>query len=358
MHIRHFRINNFRNITTSDITFHPHINLIEGLNGSGKTSLLEALYFISHGRSFKANQLNRIIQHDCAETTLFAEITHTKMQKTLALQKNKNGQTELRLNHISVNTQSELTRSLPIQLLHPGSFAILTSGAKYRCQLLDWGAFYSQNKFHLLWRKAKQLIRQRNSLLKQNPSQSMLKPWDYELAICGSELNELRFSYMNKFQKEINQLLPTFSQQPVKFDYYRGWSNQEELADTLQKYLAQDIKSGFTHYGPHRADLRITTNHLPASDVLSRGQQKLLILALKLAQGALFYQEHQTPCIYLIDDLLSELDENATNTVLEFLKNQKAQIFISAINTKYIANTLSNDEYHQFTLNNGKITAN
>ncbi|TNF65221.1 MAG: DNA replication/repair protein RecF [Gammaproteobacteria bacterium] len=357
MHISQFKISNFRNITTSDITFHPHINLIEGLNGSGKTSLLEALYFISHGRSFKANQLNRIIQYDTSETTLFAEINHAEMPKTLALQKNKNGQTELRLNHNTVNTQSELTRILPMQILHPGSFAILTSGAKYRCQLLDWGAFYSQNAFHPLWRKTKQLIRQRNSLLKQNPNETMLKPWDYELTTCSIQLDQLRSDYMHKLQIEINTLLPIFSKQSLNFDYYRGWSNQEELSHALKRHLAQDIKSGFTHYGPHRADLKITTNHLPACDVLSRGQQKLLILMLKLAQGALFYKEHQTPCIYLIDDLLSELDKHATKAVLEFIKTQNAQVFISAINSEKIQTFLSQDQYQQFNIAEGSIKA-
>ncbi|MCF6767009.1 DNA replication/repair protein RecF [Thiotrichales bacterium 19S11-10] len=355
MHISEFRITNFRNITSETLSFHPQVNLIEGVNGSGKTSLLEALYFLSHGRSFKANQLNRIIQYEKLETTLFAQFNK---DQTLALQKNKNGTTNLRLNQNNIKTQSELTRQMPIQILHPGSFSILSATAKYRCQLFDWGAFYNQNQFLLLWSKAKRLIKQRNSLLKQNPNYTLLKPWDLELSIVGTQLDQLRSEYITKLIDEVNTLLPLFNQNSFGFEYHRGWPQSENLETSLKNHLAQDIKSGFTHHGPHRADLKIMAGHLPASDVLSRGQQKLLILILKLAQGNLFYKEHQTACIYIIDDLLSELDQTTTELVLDFFKQQKAQVFISAINAQLIKRQLQAKQYQSFHIDKGKIILN
>lgn len=353
MHISQFRITNFRNITSEKLACHPHINLIEGLNGSGKTSFLEALYFLSHGRSFKANQLNRVIQQEKTETTLFAKL-HS--DQTIALQKNKNGQTNLRFNTETVKTQSQLTKTLPMQILHPGSFSILTSGAKYRCQLIDWGIFYNVSDFYPLWRKTKHLIRQRNALLKQNPNNTTMAPWNLELTNTATMLDQLRCDYTGKLIAEVNTLLPIFHQENLAFNYYKGWPESSLLSTLLQQHLAQDIKSGFTHYGPHRADLRITINHLPASDILSRGQQKLLILAIKLAQGNLFYQKNQTPCVYLIDDLLSELDPYSMQHALNFLTEQKAQVFITSIDTTSIRAHLAEGSYAQFTIEKGTIS--
>lgn len=357
MHINQIRITNFRNISSAKLNFHPNINLIEGLNASGKTSLLEAIYFLSHGRSFKSTQLNRIIQHNFDNTILYSEIIDNELNKQrIAIEKDKNSNHQLKLNYEHIKTQAEITTLLPIQILHPGSFSLLTQGAKYRCQMLDWGAFYNQKNFFKLWSQTKHLIKQRNALLKQKPKLSILKPWNIELEKRSETLNQIRLDYIEDFQKELNYLLPQFNlNHLISMDYYRGWPKDQTLEETLDYHFDQEVKTGFTQYGPHRADLRLTSNKLPAADVLSRGQQKLLISALKIAQGLSFEKKHQSPPIYLIDDLLSELDPFSTEMILDLFKQQQAQVFISAIDATSIKKLFDKESYQSFKIENGSI---
>ena len=228
--------------------------------------------------------------------------------------------------------QSPLTYSLPIQLLNPEGFMLLDAGAQARCKVIDWGAFYNNTIFSKVWAETKRLLKQRNAALKQGYNKQTIRIWDKELIQKAQKLHKLRQDYISALLPILKTIIQAFIQKhTIDIQYYRGWSHELELTDVLDKNFEYDKRTGSTNSGPHRADLKIKANGIIAQDVLSRGQQKLFVCALKLAQGILFNQENQTPCIYLIDDLPSELDQSHMDLFLTQLLEQESQIFLTSI---------------------------
>ncbi|WP_116964737.1 DNA replication/repair protein RecF [Fastidiosibacter lacustris] len=350
MYIQNLNIYQFRNLSEVAMTLHPKLNLISGQNGSGKTSILEAIYFLSLGRSFRSAQLARIISHEKENFKLFSRFYNAK-ERTIASLRDKTGKSTIRLDGEEVSSQAELTRALPVQLFNPESFSLINSGAQQRCKLLDWGVFYHKKNFLNIWQQVKRLTKQRNAALKQNYPRNYIEILDRELVTKSEALDQARLDYFQMLMPKIQELLLLFSPQlQVEISYYRGWSQDKALLEVLIHSFQSDVKSGITSHGSHRADLRFKVNGHPAQDILSRGQQKILISAIKLAQGEIFSQEHQSGCIYLVDDLHSELDQAHLQKVFSKLVEIDAQIIATAINANHLLNLFLDKEHNRYQL--------
>ncbi len=330
MYISNLKIQNFRNIANSEYNFDKGVNLIIGENGSGKTSILEAVYFLSHSRSFRTSQLGRIIKHDSDEFFIFTK-AHNNDDYTIALSRKKNGNNINKLNFEVQKNHSEITKTLPIQLINPEAFSIINSGAKQRCKILDWGAFYLDKTFLKVWQQTKFLVKQRNSALKQNYPKSYIQALDKKLDEFANILDKKRHDYFIELKPLILEILASFnSSLEIDISYYRGWKDNCQLLDLLDKNYDNDKRYNMTNSGPHKADIVFTTNDKPIQDTFSRGQQKLLICAIKLAQGKLHNIHNPNKCIYLIDDISSELDNIHLETLFNYLNQLDSQIFITS----------------------------
>ncbi|MBK2124671.1 DNA replication/repair protein RecF [Fangia hongkongensis] len=355
MQLTSLDIHHFRNISSARIDFHSQLNLISGQNGSGKTSILEAIYFLSLGRSFRSSQLVRIIEHNNSGFQLFAKVFDER-GFSIASAREKNGKSTVKLDGEVVSSQSELTQAFPVQIFNPESFNLISSGAKERCKVLDWGAFYHDVGFLKLWQQAKHLIKQRNAALKQRFPMSYIQALDQALLKKAERLDAKRQAYFALLKPKVLSILSTFSESiDLSIEYHRGWSHEKPLDEVLNSHLDADLKSGTTSYGPHRADLRFKINHHPAQDILSRGQQKLLILALKLAQGELYTSEHKKSCVYLLDDLYSELDQRHLSKVFENLLDMDAQLIATSISPEQINQYFHQQEHASFLIEQGEI---
>ncbi len=353
-------IQQLRNISQATLTFHPHMNFIYGDNGSGKTSLLEALYLLALGKSFRSHLKSRIINNDAEQMILFG-IYHAESHQPLKIGLEKNLQTETRLHVNSVSHHSflELANVIPLQLLHPNSYELLLEGSKPRRQFIDWGVFHVEHSFYPLWNKVQQLLKQRNAALRhQLPSDEVLL-WDIELNEIANRLDNMRMEYLSQleplFQQIIQQLLPDIS---IKLTYYRGWSRDSELIMLLKTRLNEDRSLGYTRYGPQRADIRLMYLGKPVQEILSRGQQKLLVLALKLAQATLLQQQCNKSCVYLIDDLPSELDNKKQALIIQLLSQLSGQFFITAIEKAQLTGFIDSfATFNMFHVEHGVIRA-
>ena len=345
MYITNLRLQNFRNIHNQEFNFNHNINFIIGKNGSGKTSILESIYFLSHSRSFRSSQLNRIINHDADEFIIFTK-TISSNETTISLSRKKNGNNISKLNSETQKNHAEITRNLPIQLMNPEAFNLINSGAKQRCKILDWGAFYIDKTFLKIWQQTKFLIKQRNSALKQNYPYTYIKAIDKKLNEFGNILDIKRKIYFSKLKPKIYEILAQFNPNlKLDMDYYRGWNDNKDLHQVLEESFNSDNKYNVTNHGPHKADILLTINNKPIQDIFSRGQQKLLICAIKLAQGEIHNLENENKCIYLIDDITSELDNTHTQTFFDYLKKLKSQVFITTTEKSKIANIIDKDDY-------------
>ncbi|UPW18698.1 DNA replication/repair protein RecF [Agarivorans sp. TSD2052] len=328
MHIQSLGLQNFRNIENASLTFNPTLNVILGPNGSGKTSILESIFYLGFGRSFRSNRASKVVAYHKDSFVVFAQLTEHK----IGLQKFKNGETTLRINKETVRSQSVLASLLPIQILHPEGYGLVDGSPKYRRAYLDWGVFHVEHQFHVAWQSYKRVLKQRNALIKQTRQYGELAYWDKQLVEFAALVSQQRATYIESIKPALMSLVKEFLPE-YQFDlaFYQGWDEKANLAELLQSNFQRDRMLGYTQVGPHKADLKFRFNGINAVDVISRGQLKLFVCALILAQGQHAQQHSGRQTVYLIDDFAAELDMSKRQLLAECLQRNGSQVFVSAI---------------------------
>lgn len=348
-------IQHFRNIINTKLTFSTDFNFFIGNNGSGKTNLLEAIYLLGHGKSFRQTQTSRIIQHEQATFTLYAELRLNQRMTTIGLSKSRQGENQIKIDGTEGHRIVELAQQLPIQLITPESTILLTGGPKYRRAFIDWGCFHSYPTFFTIWNSLKHLLKQRNAALRQVEHYHQIRHWDQPLIQLTQQITNYRCQYIQSIESELiatsKQFLPEYT---LISHFYQGWEKETDYAELLEKNFARDKQLTYTTAGAHKADFQLRVNHIPVDALLSRGQLKLLVCALRLAQGEHLTRQKNSPCIYLIDDFASELDDEKRQLLATRLKSTHSQVFISAIKQQQI-NNMIDEKDKIFYLNYGKI---
>ncbi|SHI23692.1 DNA replication/repair protein RecF [Ferrimonas marina] len=351
MALSRLQIQHFRNIQSASLEPAGGLNLIHGVNGSGKTSVLEAIWFLSVGRSFRTHLAHRSIAHDQSQFTLFTRLSEGDR---LGLQRQRDGDNDVRINGERPQRLSDLAALLPLQLISPESFALLLDGPKARREFIDWGAFHSDPQFIGVWSRYRRLLKQRNQLLRQQAPARQIAIWDQQMAHYGQWLTERRSRWVNSLNGALEGIIRQFLPDvPIQVSFSQGWDTKTELEQLLQQSLERDVQLGYTVSGPHKADLRLRVDKLPAQDNLSRGQLKLLVCALKIAQGVVLGQQQQRRCVYLVDDLASELDQGRRTLLLEQLQQTGNQVFVTAIEPEQLAMVRWDKKFH---VEHGRIT--
>ena len=346
MTISLFKIHDFRNIDFAEVSPSPYFNFIIGDNGSGKTSFLEAIYMLGHGRAFRHQLSSRVIQHNKPALTLFSQIiSPNKQTNTLGLSKARSGENRIKINNDEGFKLAELAKLLPMQLITPEGFELVTGGPKYRRAYIDWGCFHHYPEFILLWNKLKRLIKQRNALLKELPNYKQLLPWDKELIPVANKISEIRADYIAKLVPEIQNMAYSFlPEYQLDCQFFKGWDDNEDFGDILKTTFEKDKMLNYTSNGPHKADLKLKVNNIPIEALFSRGQLKLLVCALRLAQGEFYAKQTNQPCLYLFDDFASELDLTKRRYLSERLKSTHSQVFITSVEQEQIATMIDEND--------------
>ncbi|MDX3773916.1 DNA replication/repair protein RecF [Chromatiaceae bacterium AAb-1] len=354
----------FRNLAALSLAAHHQFNLIYGVNGSGKTSILEAIYYLAHGRSFRSSRAQRLIQHEAAAFILHAKVTVAEQPFALGLQRDRQGELVLRLNGATVNRLADFASLLPVQLITPDSFRLFFGGPKERRQFFDMGLFHVEPAFFEVWQKFHKVLKQRNALLKGSRQyDSQFEYWDQQFVQLAIQLQQLRKTYIDELTAAFYNLIAAESLlSKISFQLLSGWpdkaeQNAADLQQLLQQSFQQDSRMGFTQYGPQKADLRLRIEQHPAEEVLSRGQLKVLLFALKIAQNNVIRDSGKKQPLLLIDDLASELDENSTRQIFGYLNNINSQVFITAINADQVSPYIPADKLVMFHVEHGQITA-
>ncbi|WP_442798906.1 DNA replication/repair protein RecF [Pantoea vagans] len=348
-------IKDFRNIEQADLQLAPGFNFLVGVNGSGKTSVLEAIHTLGHGRSFRSLQAGRVIRHDEAAFVLHGRLESKEREIAVGLTKNRAGDSKVRIDGSDGHKVAELAQLLPMQLITPEGFSLLNGGPKYRRAYVDWGCFHNTPGFFNAWNNMRRLLKQRNAALRQVSRYSQIRPWDQELVPLAEQISQWRAEYSAAISAEITatcaQFLPEFE---LRFSFQRGWDKESDYAELLERSFERDRALTYTASGPHKADFRIRAEGTPVEDLLSRGQLKLLMCALRLAQGEFLTSQSGRRCIYLIDDFASELDESRRRLLADRLKATQAQVFVSAISAGHVID-MTDEKGKMFRVEQGKI---
>ena len=318
--LEHIAIEGVRNLTALKVELAPGATALFGANGSGKTSFLEAVHLLGAGRSFRTHQSKPMIQHGMDQCRVVGRVKQPGHTLTMGIEKHRDGTVRARVD-------GEKT----LILLDTDGLGVVTGPPEGRRRLLDGTLFHVEQGFLSLWRRYAQTVRQRNSGLRRGILNSD-KAWRHELAETGELLTGLRARAAAQLAERLTEMGPTLSADLAGLEvvFRPGWDRSQTLLEALERNADSDAAQGFTQVGPHRADLRLMREGVLAAEVLSRGQMKLTLVALKLVQGRLIEEASAAAPLYLVDDLPAELDRAHCANVCEQLGSRR-QVVLTAV---------------------------
>ncbi len=324
-------IRGVRNLEDAELQPAAGANLVYGPNASGKTSLLEAVYLLAHARSFRTAQIRHVIGTDQKGMLVHGHIVDPEGEKEnrLGIERTRES-TTLRLNQQTVRQSSLLAQKLPLQLLTPESIRLLEQGPGQRRRYLDWGLFHVEHAFHSAWNEYSRALKQRNAALRSGAKPEQVRLWDISLVERGEQISRLRERYVESLKDTLSRISERLLGFAPDFAYRRGWKKEIDLESALEASLERDRQHGVTSVGPHRADLVCLVNGVPVQDRFSRGQLKMLVCAMRLAQAEHLAQVQSRRPIFLVDDIAAELDPDRRNALLAILRESGVQLFLTA----------------------------
>lgn len=368
--IKSLAVTNFRCFNSLDLSFeHNKINLITGLNGSGKTSVLEAVYLLSCGKSFRANGVGGLFgknlggeKNNLDLFTVKAEISKNNVCHFIYYLRTKtSNQRKLLLNSHPVKSASELAHIFPVCNIAADNFHLITSSPDFRRRLLDWAMFHvKHHDFMSSWQGYNNILQQRNKLLKNNGvSLELFKTWDEMFAVSASRLINMRDEFIKLLQPIFNKYNKIFFKNTISntLKISHGIDSKQKtqdlqdikyIVDILNKKLELDMLRGYTSIGPHRADIKFSTNHYSSKGLVSRGQEKLIIIALYLSLLEVIDIYGSKRPVIMIDDVAAELDNNYLGLFYEEIArlSLKHQILVTSLDNNIQSQFLGKNVNH------------
>ncbi len=320
----------FRGLASLTAEFDPGYNLIVGPNASGKTSLLEALFFLGRGRSFRSRRLQALICHGQTDFQLVARVKSQAPSVTLGIRAAR-GSTEIRIGGKPARSVTELASHFPPLIIDPEIHKLLEDGPVQRRKFMDWGVFHVEHGFLSEWQRYHRALRQRNAALRTGTSGPALRAWEEEFVQSGSRLAEFRTRYLQELMPYLGAAGRALLDLDVTVTHQTGWAAGVSLAEALEASAERDRRFGLTHVGPHRADIAVRVDGQLARDRVSRGQQKLLASALTLAQLGLQDRVSPGKTALLLDDPAAELDGERLERLVALVRTLPVQLFVTSL---------------------------
>lgn len=327
------RIEQFRCIEQAELDFDPRATGIIGANASGKTSLLEAIYFLGHGRSFRSHLAEKLRRTGADYLRVVAHLDTPRGPLVAGLE-NVRGTTRGQLAGQGISGIADIAEVLPLQVIDPGVHRLVEEGSARRRRLLDWGVFHVKREFLGHWRRYQRALNQRNAALRSHEAESLLHAWNHDLCTAGEQVDGLRAAYVEALRPYFEALAHRFLEQDVSVAYRRGWSDDLPLSDALQDSLGRDLRLRTTHVGPHRADLSFLVDGSAARDRVSRGQQKMLAAAFILAQVQCHTALGALPTTLMLDDPAAELDAGNLARLLSVINEIPMQLIVTSVHER------------------------
>tara|TARA_R110002126_G_scaffold1051_1_gene6389 strand:- start:7705 stop:8763 length:1059 start_codon:yes stop_codon:yes gene_type:complete len=349
MTLRRLDLHHVRNIASARLALHPRFNIFYGQNGSGKTSLLESLYLLGSGHSFRTRENGALISYEQEKLTIFGEML---TGDSISIQKSLTG-TKVRLNQQPCRRSSDLARYLPCQIFYQDIFEIMDAGPSVRRNLLDWGLFHVKPEYNTTCKDYRRVLKHRNALLKQGTNRRALAPWDEQLVNLSYVLDAFRAEYFELWSEAFEKILKKLTPLTCCIRYEKGWDKNntgQDLASILSEQFERDAARQNTHSGAHQADILFDTAGSKAKQTLSRGQQKIILIAMKLAQAEFL----PTRATYLFDDVTTELDSDHVQRLFNVIHQIEGQFFFTSITPVAFQDNLTLDQSTFFRLDNGE----
>lgn len=347
----------FRNLDFANVKFDNKLNLIIGDNGSGKSSLLESIFFLGHGKSFRTTKIENLIK---SGSDHFVVSVKNDDNLQLGVRRDNTGQFDIKINGDSKFRLSDLAKHIAVQVITPETFRLFFGGPKERRKFVDLGLFHVEHQYADLWREFRKVLMQRNACLKNRITGQQFDYWNQLFCQHSENIAAIRVRYIEQLGTELTTwlkiLLPQLSEK-IQLQYSQGWNSKRQLADVLVEYSEREIKYGHSLFGAHKFDVKFIYQKTNIEQVLSRGQQKLFLMALTIAQANLIFNSQQIAPIILIDDIGAELDSTSRKALARAIDDLTCQLFITAIDTNALEPIIPEEQsYKMFHVEHGVIS--
>lgn len=341
------RLKDYRNFANVRLSFSPGLNILIGDNGQGKTNLLESLYVISQGDSFRFGDNSTLIRHGSSEALIEADLERKELEYKIRV-----GLLKSRKN-FTVNdkktTSLEIRKVFPTVIFSPESLSAIKEGADLRRELVDDFLISHHPKNSVLIAEYRKALRSRNRLLRefledgvdQRRLLAVLESLDVTFLRLASELTEARLEALRAIQPELTRAFQSLvhdSSVDISVEYVVSgenagiWKRSEidaAIRQRAQELRAAELSSGVSLVGPHKHDITFLYNQKDSRFYCSQGQQRALILSFKMAQIVYHWRVHGTYPVLMLDDVLSELDSTKRAALILFLNEIKTQVFLT-----------------------------
>ena len=339
MKIASINLRNFRNIDTFSASFSPHLNIFVGENGQGKTNILEALVYLSSGRSFRVNQDSILIQHEKEHAKIEANLDNDTSLSVVLSNQGK----YMIANQQNIAKLSDFIGLCNVVLFHPDDIQFYTQAPRKRRRDIDYELGKSTKTYLDNLSRINQLIQNRNAFLKQNKQDEIfLETMDQQIAELSEYIIIKRLGFTKFISHNTEKYYQIFSdsKDTITFEYdacidLNTDNYKSMLIKKMKDHRQRDYDLKMTNIGIHREDFIFKINKVEVVHTMSQGQRRLLMIAYKLAVIDWFIQHNQETPIFCMDDLFSELDASKRKMVLDHL-NPKLQIFITTTDLNFI----------------------
>ena len=357
MYIEEIKLHNFRNYEEQKIELNKNINIFYGENAQGKTNIIESIFLCAYAKSFRTSKDKEIINLNKNEASV--TLKYQKKDREGTIRVNISDKKYIYLNDIKAKKMSEILGNLNVVIFSPDDINILKDGPEKRRRFLDMMIGQLRpNYIHCLNIYLK-VLEQRNNYLRQikeqNKSEELLEIWDEKLAEYAIIVYRYRYEFINKIKEVINEIhcKITDNKENLELNYISECDNKEKFIELLKQRRKLDIIKGYTTKGVHRDDFNIFINNKEVSVYGSQGQNRTVVLSLKLAELQVIKDDIDDYPILLLDDFMSELDSNRRKSFLNNIEN--TQIIITCTDPIEIEKFNKNVEYKLYNVKKGEV---
>lgn len=335
------RLQNYRSYTDSSFEFEPGVNIVVGPNASGKTNLLDALYFSATGKTIRSNKDFFIKNNNTwARVDVLSSDNQSRVVRIRHEQKPEFEISDKKYKRLS------LGQMIPVVLFEPNHLYQITTSPEQRRQFLDDILTKTHHDFSRLKNNYIRTLRQRNSLLKLSLTdvKKQIFAWDVRLCEIAGNIVKYRLDLVNKINQNSSEIYSKIASKKHQLTLsYESKISQENyssiLLKTLQTKLELDHMRGFTHYGPHREDVCLLIDDYDIRNVASRGEIRSILLTLKVSESKLLEDVYQQKPILLLDDVFGELDGARRKSLIEYMSGN--QTFITTTDADIVSHNFT-----------------
>lgn len=327
---------NLRSVRHAELVDLADLNLLVGVNGAGKTSMLEGIHLLGTARSFRTRRLEPVLTRGEELLRVVGEVTAGSVKSFMGVER-RAGSLLMRAGGQTVQQTSELARLLPLMVIRPESHEVFSGGSEERRRALDWAVFHVEPGYGAVHGRYARALKQRNAALRQGAGSRVLEPWDAELIEAGLAVHQARQTFLGSCKGELAADAEWLTGLDIGLSYRQGWRAGTTLAERIRDGLSSDRERGTTQSGPHRADLAFEVDGVDARTSLSRGEGKRLVFALLLGLTDQVVRKTGNTPVLLVDDLASELDAEARERFVDRVAGLGCQVFISAVEKELVS---------------------